>query len=192
MPCCQLRSMWPSGRLKSTLPWSHGRSLRGTPSLDSPSPNRYLSVCFERVRSLDTVRGFQTVRSHWEKDEAKKLLALTICIQWIYALWHGDFDHLSTQSTAQSSTKIKNAGYLFSLLGVLFIYLTCFHVSCLWIVSIHFLYGMKVLQMILVDFKGRVQYFIKLSITVFFSEVMTWLLMIIHRLFYEHYRPHFC
>lgn len=58
---CQLRSMWPSERSRSTLPWSRGRSWRETPSSDSPSHNRYLHLYCGKCTRLDKgyVRGFQ-------------------------------------------------------------------------------------------------------------------------------------
>ena len=43
--CCPRRSMWPSESSRSTLQWWRGKSWRETPSLDSPSPNRYLWAC---------------------------------------------------------------------------------------------------------------------------------------------------
>ncbi len=67
-PCCQLRSMWPSERLRSTLPWSRGKSWRGTPSLDSPSPNRYLEKHFcWRIYKQKGSYG----RNVWQADLAR-------------------------------------------------------------------------------------------------------------------------
>lgn len=70
-PCCQLHSMWPSERLRSTPPWSRGKSQRGIPSLDSPSPNRYLHVCAEKVRKFGMKFRAEAFRLWWVRSNGQ-------------------------------------------------------------------------------------------------------------------------